>query len=108
MDKVPVQSNITFFLPPDPIRNQGYLDTLQHTRPSNDPESPPPKKPGEALIVRTAIVCLLVGGLIGFFLGFQLGTGIAVACTFAGIFIGCIAGAFLGEALNNRHLRHQP
>lgn len=103
---VNVRSNISFFLPPDPIRNQGYLDTLHHTKPGNDPEAPPPKKPGEALIIRSAIIGLLIGGLIGFFLGFYLGTGITVACTLAGLSTGCLAGAFLGEALRN-HRRHR-
>ncbi len=107
MDMINVRSNISFFLPPDPIRNQGYLDTLRHTRPDNDPESPPPKKSGESLVVRTAIVCLLVGGLIGFFLGFQFNPGITVACTFSGILIGGVVGSFLGEALRNHRLHHQ-
>jgi hypothetical protein len=102
-----IRSNIAYFLPPDPIRNQGYLDTLRHTKPDNDPEAPPPKKPGDAVIVRSAIIGLLLGGIIGFFIGLRFGPGITTSSTFAGIFIGGIIGAFTGEFLKNRRFRHQ-
>ena len=101
-----VRSNIAYFLPPDPIRNQGYLDTLRHTKPDNDPEAPPPKKPGDAIIVRSAIIGLFLGGIIGFFLGLPFGPGVTTSITFAGIFIGGILGTLTGEVIK-KHRFHQ-
>jgi hypothetical protein len=101
-----IKSNIAFFLPPDPIRPQGYQDTLRAIRPENDPEGPPPKKPGDANVVGFAILGLLVGGAAGFFISIHLDIGIIIISTFAGIIIGGVVGALIGEALKKRRFRH--
>jgi hypothetical protein len=99
--------NIVYFMPPDPIRPQGYQDTLHAIRPENDPDAPPHPKPGDSCIVVSTIIGLLIGGALGFFLPLHSGLGVILLSTFGGIIIGGILGALVGEAFKRRRFRHR-
>jgi membrane associated rhomboid family serine protease len=98
------------FMPPDPIRNQGYLDTLNHNRPNNDPEKPPAKEPYDSYVVLAAIIGLIVGSLLGFFIAsLYVNTVISVLCAVGGGLVCAAAGVFVGDAIKKRRIkRHQP
>jgi hypothetical protein len=99
--------NVAYFMPPDPLRPQGYQDTLHAIRPENDPDVPPHPKPGDSYVVVSAIIGLLIGGALGFFLPLHSGLGVIILSTFGGIIIGGILGALVGEAIKRRSLHHQ-
>jgi hypothetical protein len=95
------------FMPPDPIRNQGYLDTLNHNRPDNDPEKPPAKGPGDSYIVLSAIIGLIIGCLLGFFIAsLYVNTALSVLCAAVGGLVCAIASVFIGDAIKKRKIRH--
>jgi hypothetical protein len=105
-----MRSNTAFMMPPDPIRNQGYLDTLRHTPEKNDPEAPPPKKPGEKYVIGIALLGMLVGATAAALISFRFASpGALVFFILGGIIIGGIAGVLIGDAIKNRRFdRHQP
>ncbi len=101
-----LRSNVAFLMPPDPLRPQGYQDTLRATRPDNDPDAPPPKKPGESLIAGAAILGLLIGGVAGFLLSFRfVGSFLVVLCTVGGVVAGGIVGTLIGDAIRKRRFK---
>ena len=98
------------YMPPDPLRNQGYLDTLNHNRPDNDPEKAPAKGPGDSYVVLSAIIGLIIGCLLGFFIAsLYVNTALSILCAAAVGLVCAIAGVFIGDAIKKRRAkRHQP
>lgn len=93
---------VAFFLPPDPIRPQGYQDELRAVRPENDPERPPHREPGDGFILALAVVGILLGGCLGFVISRGIGgIIIAVLCILGGVLIGGTGGAFVGEKIKD-------
>ncbi len=98
-----IKGNIMYFILPDPIRPQGYQDNLRHNKEKNDPEAPPPKKPGDAYIAGGALVGLILGGIVSFmFTRTLVGDAKVILTTAAGIIVGGIIGVFIGDLLKHR------
>jgi hypothetical protein len=99
-------SNVKFFMPPDPLRPQGYQDTLSSKKPDNDPDKPPAKEPGDSYIIISAIIGGIVGGLLAFILTFWFFNAVIVwLCVAGGVIAGGIAGTYIGDALEKRKLK---
>ena len=100
-----LRSNVAFMMPPDPLRTQGAQDLTSSNRPEAD--RPPPKQPGDSLVVVAAMIGLAVGGAVGFvlaFLVFGLGFGILSTAGFA--VAGAVGGTFIGDAIKKRRYKN--
>jgi len=98
-----ILQNLAFFMPPDPLRPQGYQDTLRATKEKNDPEGPPPKRPGDAYIAGYALLGVVLGGIAAFFIVRPFaGDAVVMLGTAAGVIIGGLIGVFVGDAVK-RH-----
>ncbi len=97
--------HVLSFMPPDPLRPQGYQDTLQAKRQPNDPEGPPPKGPGDAYIAVGGIIGVLIGGTGGFLVSWGIvGIGIVIISVLGGVIVGGVVGAYLGDVIRKRRL----
>jgi hypothetical protein len=103
-----VRSNVAFLMPQDPLRGQGYQDTVRAIRPDNDPEKPPAKEPGDSNLVGLTLIGLVAGGALGFLVASMIvGPSSWLLCAVVGGLVGGVIGAFIGDAINKRRYRRE-
>jgi hypothetical protein len=103
---VNLRSNVAFLMPSDPLRGQGYQDTVRAIRPDNDPEKPPAKEPGDSYVIGLALVGLVAGGVLGYLVALLIvGLSSWILCAVGGGVMGATAGALIGDAVKKRRFK---
>jgi len=95
-----LELNVALLMPPDPIRTQSYQDTLTCIRPANDSEGPPPKGPGDAIVIVSALVGLVLGAGAGVAVGYlAFGSSLWLISVVVSTLLGTAAGALIGDTI---------
>jgi len=104
-----LELNVALLMPPDPIRTQSYQDTLTCIRPANDSEGPPPKGPGDAIVIVSALVGLVLGAGAGVATGLLAsGSWFWLPSMIVGALLGTAAGALVGDTIRKHKGRSSP
>jgi hypothetical protein len=103
-DMSSVRSDVALLMPPDPLRDQGYQDTLRAIRPDNDPEKPPPREPGDKWILIAVVAGAAGCGILGVVVAILFGFATIFINLSVGVIGGGIIGALIGDLIKKRML----
>jgi hypothetical protein len=82
------------------------LDEYLH--PGNDPQRPPPKKPGDVCILFGPVAGFMGGGILGLVVGWISGGGpFPLLHVFAGGMMGGLAVTVIGDSAKRRRISHR-